>query len=180
MDNKKIVVAAANGFIGANLCRHFSMQGHEVYAILRKDSNLWRLNGIEENLQCIFISEFNSSSLSEICKKIKPEVVLNATVAEQKEFLTNPDGNWNSNFMPSVKFVNHLRGLSVEKFVSAGSSFKCGKVCSSNNLLSEGLKCRPVSEYAIPKLMQSEYLKLVSSLYSLDIIVLRNFYVSVA
>ena len=175
MDSKRIVITGANGFIGANLCHHFSSRGHELYAILRKDANMWRLDGIKENMHLIFISDFTTKSLTKMFQEIRPQVVLNTVGADQKEFLTHPEGNWNSNFMTLVKLVNSLKDLAIERFIHAGSSFEYGNVSSSNNLLSEGIECQPISEYAISKLLQSEYLKLTSSLYNFKSVILRIF-----
>ncbi|MEM3191148.1 MAG: NAD-dependent epimerase/dehydratase family protein [Candidatus Parvarchaeota archaeon] len=174
MESRIIVVTGANGFIGANLSRHFSSLGHEVYSIVRKGSDLWRLTNHDADIEIVSVNEYRIDVLSDVLHKIHPEVVANSVGADQAVTTGNPETNWDSNFMSLVRLVHSLKGLSVDRLIHAGSSFEYGNV-NQGNLLSENLECSPVSEYATSKLIQSHYLKYASKNYSLPSIVLRIF-----
>ncbi len=174
MESRRIAVTGANGFIGANLCHYFSSLGHEVYPVIRKGSDYWRLNNPNESIKIVSINDFKIDALVDIMHEIRPEIVLNSVGADQKNTIDNPEANWNSNFMSLIRLVQSLKGLSIEKFIHAGSSFEYGNV-NDGNLLSENLECNPVSEYAISKLTQGFYLKHASKNYSMPCVVLRIF-----
>jgi dolichol-phosphate mannosyltransferase len=175
METRKILVTGANGFVGANLCRYFASFGYEVYGLVRNASDNRKLDSIKHNLNIVKLGEFKVDNLHSLFKSINPDVVFNAIGADQKDFLNDYEGNWNSNFITLVKLVSALRDIPLDRFVHAGSSFEYGNVSSAPSLLKETLECNPVSDYGISKLMQSEYLKYASKLYSLPITVLRIF-----
>lgn len=43
---ERVLVTGANGFIGSNLCRYFAAKGFEVFALVRKTSDLHFLDGL--------------------------------------------------------------------------------------------------------------------------------------
>ena len=174
MESRRIVVTGANGFIGANLCHYFSSLGHEVYPVIRKGSDIWRLINPDENTKIVPINDFKIDVLVDTMHKIHPEIVVNSVGTDQKKTIDNPEANWNSNFMPLVRLVLSLKGLSIERFIHAGSAFEYGNV-NGGNLLSENLECNPVSEYAVSKLTQGFYLKYASKNHSIPSVVLRIF-----
>jgi nucleoside-diphosphate-sugar epimerase len=49
---KKVFITGANGFIGSGLCKYFSSHNFEVYGLVRKNSDLHFLNGI--NVQLVY------------------------------------------------------------------------------------------------------------------------------
>ena len=175
MDSRKIIVTGANGFIGANLCHFFSSKGYEVHAIVRNGSDNWRLKDIKQNINILQLGELKINALNEVFSNIKPNVVLNAIGADQKVFLDNFEGTWDSNFMTLVRIISSLKNIQLENFVHAGSSFEYGKAISNQGVLTEELECRPVSEYATAKLMQTNYLRQAAYQYLLPTVVLRIF-----
>lgn len=175
METRKIVIAGANGFLGANLCRYFSKLGNEVYGLINSASNKRKLDGIIANLNIVELDKFNVNNLNSVFNNINPDVVFNAIGADQKDLLNDSEGNWNSNFMTLIKLVSSLRNISLERFVHAGSSFEYGEVSSTFSSLKESLECNPVSDYGTSKLMQTVYLKYASKIYSLPSTILRVF-----
>jgi len=47
---RKLLITGANGFVGANLCRHFLARGWEVYGTVRATSDTHSLNGLDVKL----------------------------------------------------------------------------------------------------------------------------------
>jgi nucleoside-diphosphate-sugar epimerase len=47
---RKLLITGANGFIGANLCRHFLACGWDVHGLVRKTSDLHSLKGLDVKL----------------------------------------------------------------------------------------------------------------------------------
>jgi nucleoside-diphosphate-sugar epimerase len=47
---RKLLITGANGFIGANLCRHFLARGWDVHGLVRRTSDIHSLEGLDVKL----------------------------------------------------------------------------------------------------------------------------------
>ncbi len=174
MDKGRVLITGSNGFIGANISRYLSSKGFEVFGIVRDPSNIWRLNELSDSFHMIKVMTYDTTSLKTILTEIKPDTVINAVGADQKQTSGNAEENWKSNFLTMVSLVNAMNGSSA-KLIHLGSSFEYGKSSRPGMRMKEEMPCEPISEYGVVKFLQTEYLKNSSLLYSVPVIVLRIF-----
>lgn len=175
METKKVFVVGSNGFLGSNILRDFLQNGQETYAILRNNSNKWRIEDIIDETNIILMDAVESSRFRKVLEDMKPDIVVNAMGADQKAVLHDPSLNWKSNFLTLVDLANSMRDLKDSILIHAGSSFEYGKVSIIRNPIPEDAKCDPVSEYAVSKVFATDYLKYFSAYNKVKIFVFRIF-----
>src|SRR4051812_25060123 len=73
----QIVVTGATGFVGANLCRHFIAQGHEVIALTGSTRSNWRLPPSEKKLTQVAVDLGNEKAVQEFISKTQPQAWIN-------------------------------------------------------------------------------------------------------
>jgi len=64
---KNILVTGATGFIGANLTRR--LVNNNIHIIIRKSSNMWRIDDIKKKLNIHYIDLNNNKELKKQFKK---------------------------------------------------------------------------------------------------------------
>jgi nucleoside-diphosphate-sugar epimerase len=174
MESQRVLITGANGFLGSNIANRLSSAGLEVYAVVRENTNLWRIENIRDS-NIIKIGEYNSKNLEAIFAKSNPEVVINAVGIAQRKTVNKTEHNWNSNFLTLISLVDAMKQFQIRQFIHLGSSFEYGASAKFHQALKENVRCRPVSEYGIAKLFQTEYLEKVSENYKFSSMVLRIF-----
>ena len=175
METHKIFVAGSTGFLGSNLLRFFLQSGHEIYAQIRNSSNTWRIDDIINQTNVVRVDSLASAKFQNIMEKVNPEIVLNATGADQKAAIQDISLNWNSNFISLVYMANSIKDLRDSILIHAGSSFEYGKATQIRNPISEDTGCEPVSEYALSKFFATDYLRYFSTRHSVKVFVFRIF-----
>jgi len=175
VETHKIFVAGSTGFLGSNLLRFFLQSGHEIYAQIRNSSNTWRIDDIINQTNVVRVDSLASAKFQNIMEKVNPEIVLNATGADQKAAIQDISLNWNSNFISLVYMANSIKDLRDSILIHAGSSFEYGKATQIRNPISEDTGCEPVSEYALSKFFATDYLRYFSTRHSVKVFVFRIF-----
>ena len=78
LQDKRIFLTGASGFIGANLCRKLLRHGACVHALVRPSSNLWRLQDLQSQLAIHYADITNDRELSRIVRLVEPQLVIHA------------------------------------------------------------------------------------------------------
>jgi len=175
LSNSKILVTGGAGFIGSNLIEYFLQNHNEVVCLdnlstghkknimeFMDDPNFQMLEGDIRDLDtckvavrdCEYI--FHQAALGSVSRSIKDPVTTNAV---------NIDG-----------FLNMLtaaRDEAVKRFIYAASSSTYGDSKELPKL--EARIGRPLSPYAITKVVNEYFAKVYSELYGLETIGLRYF-----
>ncbi len=150
---KKAIVAGATGFIGANMVRRLIAQGYKVGGMTRKESSIWRIEGIIDQVELHRVDYGNQEEVSNIMRKYHPTQLFNCT---QPDFmLLNDKKNFGNVLCESIQVLSCLLEAST-KLNGLKSFVHC---CSSNiydwssdaYLLSEGTLINPTTLRGIVK-----------------------------
>lgn len=182
MNNKKILVTGAAGFIGFNLTRKLLKLGHEVvgidnlnnyYDVELKKNRLNVLRSAKFTFYKIDIS--NKKILYDVFAEEKPDIVVNlAAQAGVRYSLENPQAYLDSNLQGFLNILECCRKFPVEHLVYASSSSVYGgnkKVPFSTNDNVD----HPVSLYAATKKSDELMAHVYSHLFGIPTTGLRFF-----
>src|ERR1051325_11284686 len=120
MSVDRVLLTGATGFIGSHITRQLVRGGHEVHALVRPQTDLWRLKDIESSLHFIrgdlLDPSFTIHSPSfESCIHL-------AWYVEPGKYLQSPlNKDW---VQASLRLARHLKDAGCRRFVAAGTCFE--------------------------------------------------------
>jgi len=172
--NTRFFITGATGFIGANLVRRLIKDGYKNIGVLvRQDTNWWRLKDVKSKLKIFKGDVAQSARLAKILKQARPEIIVhlaNAGVYGGKS--VNEAELLKINFFGLVNLLEVSKNIRYKLFINTGSSSEYGQ---KNVPMRERDTCLPESDYAITKLMATEYASFFARNYKKPIITLRIF-----
>ena len=185
LNGKKIFVAGAAGFIGANLVKRLLNTYDDITVIGIDNLNDYydvsikqeRLIAFENNPAFVFVKGniADKTLITEIFEKYRPDVVVNlAAQAGVRYSITNPDAYIESNLVGFFNILEACRHYPVEHLVYASSS----SVYGSNKKVpysTEDKVDNPVSLYAATKKSNELMAHAYSKLYDIPSTGLRFF-----
>lgn len=119
---KQVLLTGHTGFKGAWLAFWLSKMGAKVFGVSLPPNtapNLFTLCKIEQRLCSLFFDIRNANLVSDLVKKIQPEVVFHlAAQALVRHGYRNPLDTFSTNVMGTVNILNAIRGInSVRVFI---------------------------------------------------------------
>jgi polyisoprenyl-phosphate glycosyltransferase len=145
----RVVVSGATGFVGANLCRRFLAQGHDVVALIGKERSDWRLRLDHPRLSRANVNFEVEGDLRGLIARVRPEVWLNCAAYGAYPSQTESNRIYRVNFDAVRWILEALRETQdLRAFVQMGSQSEYGLNCSAP---AETLPPLPDSDYAVSK-----------------------------
>jgi nucleoside-diphosphate-sugar epimerase len=170
---KIALVTGANGFIGANLVHALLKRGYEVHAIVRKESNLWKLKSILRDINLHKSDITESKKIKTIVKKVSPHYVFN---------LAQYGGNGKERDSKETRrvIIEGAEALydackevsSIKSIINAGSSSEYG---SKKNPMKEDMLLEPNTPYGVARAWTTLYGQHLAREHGLPIITARLF-----
>ncbi len=152
-DKQKILLTGASGFVGANLAQALHGSGHEVHALMRANSESYRLRQKAfEGLPAGQIHEGgleNAPSLRRLLKTLRPDVVMHLAMHGGNPGQTDAARTREVNVEGTRHLLEAMEEAPNAAFIHTGSSSEYG---DSAQPMREGQECRPSSEYGKTKL----------------------------
>lgn len=154
----RALVTGANGRLGQLLCVELEKNNFEVFRVVREGSLVSDANTLAINL---FHRNYNQdpiqdSRLLEFFREIKPDVVFHTAGT----IVTNdPLQYYENNILATVQLVQVLQKIPSEElplFVNLSSAAELGRVPETCDFVTEEFHCKPISEYGVSKLCQTE------------------------
>tara|TARA_R100001015_G_C4627330_1_gene186795 strand:- start:944 stop:1843 length:900 start_codon:yes stop_codon:yes gene_type:complete len=169
---KKAVVVGGAGFIGSNLVDKLVDYDYKVYII--DDLSTGKVENINPKATHfnLDISSAASQRLESIIEGSEYVFHLAAKTAVQ-ESLVNPEIYEIINCLGLLNIIRASSSVGVKRFVFSSSSSVYGETTELPT--SESTEKKPVSPYALTKLIGEQYCKLFSEVYDLDTVCLRYF-----
>jgi UDP-glucose 4-epimerase len=169
----RILVTGGAGFIGSHLSIALVKAGHEVRVL----DNLF--SGKRDNLRDVRgdveLLKGDCADPRAARKSVRGiEVVYHeAAVPSVARSVDQPALSHRANATATLEMLNAARDAGVRRFIYAGSSSVYGERKESPKR--ETMEPRPLSPYAVGKLMGEHYLRVFAQLYGLETLTLRYF-----
>lgn len=146
---KRGFVTGATGFIGSYLVRELLRQNYDVAILVRPESDLWRIEDVQQEVRQVIWDGVTVDSFSELFREFAPHTVFHLGWSG----VGNVHRNQMSQLTENINFSVALTHLSVEcgvqQFVGAGSQAEYGPV---NARIDESVLPRPTTLYGAAKL----------------------------
>lgn len=165
----KVVITGISGFIGSNISEYLLSQNCIVYAIIRENSNLKKLEGFESKITFFHIEDTDLNlKLAELGEFSLIHCAWNGVGSELRN-------NWQSqieNITFFAKILSAIKTAKIKKLIFLGSQAEYGKLFSKVN---EDFPLDLNSAYSVLKNTCRMMLELFASEKKMDWIWLRVF-----
>lgn len=170
--NKRILITGGNGFIGANLVHALVKRGITPYIMLKTASDTWRISSILDKVHAHCADLRDSSSLTEVIKKIKPQVIFHTAIYGGYVSQSDERNIFETNFFGTINLLKACSTIDYELFINTGSSSEYG---IKDSEMKENDMLEPLSDYGVSKAAASIYCRAVALREKRPIITLRLF-----
>lgn len=154
MSGRRALVTGASGFIGANLARRLTADGHTVTATCRPGADLWRLHGAT-GLDVRSLDVCDGQAVDELIKIAHPQWAFHMAAHGAYSWQTDPRRIFATNLLGTVNLIDACRrSAACEAFVHAGSSSEYGL---KDHAPDEHESLEPGSDYAVAKAAATLY-----------------------
>lgn len=169
---KKVFITGISGFIGANLARKLINENHEVHAVIRPDSNLWRIKDIKEKINLYEVDILDQQALSSTIHQIKPNLIFHLAAYGSYPFQKEPSKIIDVNINGAINILNATLDLEYESLILTGTSSEYG---IKENKMRETDILEPLTFYAASKGSATLLAQVFAKQYKKPINILRPF-----
>ena len=163
----KFFITGASSFIGVELCRYLSDNGHQVIAMSRRENEQLNDIAINGNLQVLYADMQN---LMERAKDMKADVFVHLAWAGALLGQRDNQELQKGNIRFSLECVELSKRMDCQLYVDAGSQAEYGIV---PGVITEETPCNPFSAYGKAKLKMYEESRVLTEQLGLKYIHLR-------
>ena len=155
-----MLITGASGFIGANLVRNLINTKDQIHILIRKQSNLWRLNNIISECNVHFVDISKIDEVRNMISKVKPEIVYHCATFGVYPNQKDASKMEQTNVTGTLNLLTSLHeNPELERLVNLGSVSEYGP---KSNSIKETDPTQPFDSYSVTKVSQTklvEYLK---------------------
>lgn len=172
MNARKLVITGAAGFVGANLARYALKKGFEVHALVKKSTNLWRLNDVKNTMNFYYTDLSSLSALKKILQTINPNFIFH--LASYGTYPDEKNGKQTllSNIFGTYNLLEASKDINYRIFVNTGSSSEYG---FKEKPMKEKDVLEPITFYGASKASATLLCSVFAHIYKKPIITLRLF-----
>jgi nucleoside-diphosphate-sugar epimerase len=145
----RCLVTGASGHLGSYLVRRLLRDGHEVTGLVRRESDLWRLEDVPSRLQLIYGDLAAVDLMSGEIKAAAPDVVFHLAWFGVASPYRDDPRQVDCNLMGTVRLLRRAQEAGCRCWVGLGSQAEYG-VCTG--ILHEDVPTHPVTLYGAVKL----------------------------
>jgi nucleoside-diphosphate-sugar epimerase len=168
----RILITGATGFVGSNLARFLINKNVSLHIILRKTSNVWRIEDIIKRLTIHYCDLTDKEETKRVVSLIKPNIIFHLAVYGGYPSQSETSKIIIVNFVGTVNLLNACIEEGFNCFINAGSSSEYGikfKAMKEEDLL------EPINIYGVTKAAATLYSSALAKKFNLPIITLRLF-----
>jgi nucleoside-diphosphate-sugar epimerase len=124
--SERALITGGSGFIGACLVRRLLAEGCEVHLMLRQESRLWRLAGLEGRYQAHAADLSDARAVQAAVAASRPSVVYHLAAHGAYPFQKDQTAILATNLLGTANLLAALQNQDYQAFVNAGSSSEYG------------------------------------------------------
>ncbi|MGD0794310.1 MAG: SDR family NAD(P)-dependent oxidoreductase [Dehalococcoidales bacterium] len=173
LNNTVVFVTGVSGFIGSHLARRLVAEGAKVHGLVRKSSNLWRIQDFRDQIEFHYADLRDFESVKKAVQDISPQKIFHlsayvdvdrspALMAEMVEV----------NVKGTLNLLQALGGIPYDCFVNTGASEEYG---DNPVPFRESQMPNPVSPYSASKVATTMFCQMLHKTQGLPIVTLRPF-----
>ncbi|MBZ9624565.1 GDP-mannose 4,6-dehydratase [Clostridium sp. FP2] len=155
---KNILVTGSTGFVGACLVEDLVKCKYNVNVIVRKSSNLWRLQKVIDEINIYYADITNKNEMEEVVKKVNPEYIFHLATYGAYYFQENEEIIINTNLIGTKNLVDVCSKVDYKAFVNIGSSSEYGVKL---NKMEETNVLEPINVYGVSKAAATLYCNMI-------------------
>jgi len=167
----KVLLTGITGFVGSHVAREVIADEIDLYAVIREDSNPWRIREILPQINVLTGNLFDTNLFLQI-EKIRPDLCVHAAWDVTPGHYLDEKSNLNC-IQASINLANALANSGCKRFIGIGTCFEYDL---SQGHVSEESLTSPKSLYAASKLALSLILEQFCRTVSMEYVWLRLFY----
>ena len=168
-----ILITGAGGFIGANLVHDLINTKDQIHILIRKESNLWRLNNIISKCYVHFVDISKIKEVENVISEIKPETVYHCATYGVYPNQKDTQKIDQTNLIGTKNLVSSLaKNTDLKRLVNLGSVFEYG---SKPGLIKETDSVQGLDHYSKSKILQTKMIEDFSQQHNLPAVTLRVF-----
>ncbi|OGD86831.1 hypothetical protein A2Z23_03300 [Candidatus Curtissbacteria bacterium RBG_16_39_7] len=171
-NKKKILITGAAGFVGANLTRSLLAKNFEVHALIKKESNLWRISDLKGRLNLHYNDLSNLAELKKTLRIINPGYIFHLASHGSYPSQTNVNEMIGSNILGICNLLEASRDIPYWCFINTGSSSEYG---FKDKPMKETDVLEPASLYAATKAAATLLCQVYAGQFNKPIISFRLF-----
>lgn len=173
LEGERVLISGISGFIGSHLARRLVKEEAEVYGLVRKSSNLWRINNIKNQVSIYYADLKDFESVRRIIRDIQPLKIFHlAAYVDVSRSFDVVDKMIEDNIKGALNLLRALDGIEYDCFINTGTCEEYG-----DNLVPfrEDQIPNPVSPYSASKVSTTMFCQMLYKTIGLPIITLRPF-----
>ncbi len=175
LTGQRVLITGASGFIGSHLVRELVGRGVQVQAIVRPESDLWRLEDVLPDIALERVDLADGAGVRDVVCRLRPTLVVNLVAHGGHP---SSAGERAAHIRAGVLGVSHLIGaleeLPVERLVHVGSALEYAPL---SRALVETDAIAPTSFRGVAKAAATLLCLEAAARSSLPVVVLRLFHV---
>ena len=172
--NKPILITGPSGFIGSQITRKLLKKNNNVHIIIRKSSNIWRINDIINQTKYHEVDITNKSRLINIVSKIKPYKIFHLATYGAYSYQNELDKIKHNILDGTSNLLEACLQNDFKIFINTGSNSEYG---FSKKKMEESDLLKPNSYYGIFKAASTMLCNKIALEKNKNIITLRPFHV---
>lgn len=169
----RVLVTGISGFIGSHLARRLVEEGAEVHGLVRRSSNLWRIQDLKKQIALHYSDIRDFDSVRKGIRGIQAQKVFHlAAYVDVRRSLEVADEMVEVNVKGTLNLLRALEGTGYDCFINTGTSEEYGY---NPPPFREDQPPSPVSLYSVSKAATTMLCQMLHKTVGLPTLTLRPF-----
>ena len=171
--NIRVLVTGISGFIGSHLARRLLQEGAEVHGLVRKSSDLWRIQDTKNQINLHYVDLRDFEPVRKEVHNIEPQKIFHlAAYVDVSRSFEVMNEMIEVNINGTLNLLRALDGTDYNCFINTGT---CEEYGDNPVPFREDQIPNPVSPYSASKVSTAMFCQMLHKTMGLPIITLRPF-----